>query len=79
MISVEKANRDVYISVSQKTSFLSPPITQSGSVRCQLRPEPTAVDPMVTGCREMSTENKTEAVENIRGGTIQVRINITLT
>lgn len=39
----------VYISVIQKQSFLSPPITQSGSVRCQLRPDPTAADPIATG------------------------------
>lgn len=43
----------VYISVIQKQSFLSPPITQRGSVRCQLRPDPTVADPMVTGCRDI--------------------------
>lgn len=43
----------VYISVIQKLSFLSPPITQRGSVRCQLRPDPTVADPMVTGCRDI--------------------------
>lgn len=42
-----------YISVIQKQSFLSPPITQRGSVRCQLRPEPTVADPIVTGCKDI--------------------------
>ena len=39
----------VYISVIQKNSFLSPPITQSGSVLCQLSPAPTGADPIITG------------------------------
>lgn len=42
----------VYISVIQKLSFLSPPTTHSGSVRCQLRPDPTAADPTVTGWKD---------------------------
>jgi len=42
-----------YISVIQKHSFLSPPTTQSGSVRCQLRPDPTGADPIITGCNNI--------------------------
>lgn len=49
-----KCCTDVYISVIQKQSFLSPPITQSGSVRCQLRPDPTVADPIITGCKDIS-------------------------
>lgn len=45
----------VYISVNQKLSFLSPPITQSGSVRCQLRPDPTVAEPTVTGWKDMTS------------------------
>lgn len=48
-----KQSHKFYISVIQKQSFLSPPITQRGSVRCQLRPEPTVADPIVTGCKDI--------------------------
>lgn len=58
--------RDIYISVIQKLSFLSPPITHSGSVRCQLRPDPTVADPIITGCNNTNMWHETGAVKNIK-------------
>lgn len=56
-----KCRTGVYISVIQKQSFRSPPITQSGSVRCQLRPDPTAADPIITGCNDIGIWYETGA------------------
>lgn len=48
---------EVYISVIQKQSFLSLPMTQRGSVRCQLRPDPTAAEPIITGWNDKSSSS----------------------
>lgn len=70
---------DVYISVVQKQSFLSPPITQRGSVRCQLRPEPRAVDPITTGCRDSGVWCETGAMEIITNKMVWTVDTISLT
>lgn len=51
-------SKSYYISVIQKQSFLSLPTTQSGNIRCQLRPDPTEDDPIITGCNDVGSKHQ---------------------